>query len=280
MKNLKKIGLAMVIFTSFTSFAFAGSKKSKAKKVPYTVAQRYFVNNTVEDGVFFYPKITNQEEFDKLFGMATVMGKNGSPTPIDFSKQYVIAVIDMISNKEVKLEPKSLLKLGTDITFTYLKTEETSTSSTYFRRCLILVVDKKYDGKVTIEDANQQGKIAFKVADRYFVNNTVEKGEFFYPKITTQEEFDKLFGMAPIMGENGMPTEIDFSKQFVIAIIDAETNKQVEFSVESLVKKDGVITLNYRKTDGLVEQNASYRYCFLVIVDKINDGEVKFALQK
>ena len=39
-----------------------------------------------------YPKITTEEEFNKLFGMATIMGKDGKPTAIDFTKQFVLGV--------------------------------------------------------------------------------------------------------------------------------------------------------------------------------------------
>src|SRR5262245_32199737 len=55
------------------------------RTVPYTIAQRYFVNNTYHDGDLADPKITSQAEFNKFFSAAAIMGKNGRPTKIDFT---------------------------------------------------------------------------------------------------------------------------------------------------------------------------------------------------
>lgn len=280
MKNWKKISFMMVLFTGVTLGACAETTKAKAKKVPYQVAQRYFVKNTVEDGMFFYPKITTQEAFDDLFGMATVMGKNGAPTPIDFSKQYVIAVVDGITNATVELTAKSLIQNNDAITLTYNRTEVGKSASASFRHCLILVVDKKYKGNVIIENVNKQQGIPFQIAKRYFVSNALENGEFFYPGITSKEEFEKLFGMAPVMGKDGTPTPIDFSKQYVIAIVNQETKGGVEFTVNNLLKENGVITLNYSKTEAASTEGATFRYCLLLVVDKAYGGEVKFQLAK
>ena len=52
--------------------------------------------------------------------------------------------------------------------------------------------------------------IAFEIAKNYFFKNNQEIPSS--PKITTAEEFGKLFGMATTMGEDGKPTEIDFTK--------------------------------------------------------------------
>src|SRR5690606_11717534 len=61
--------------------------------IPYVLAQNYFVKNTIgEDRNGIY-KIETQAAFDELFSPAASMGKDGKPTPIDFEKQYVIAII-------------------------------------------------------------------------------------------------------------------------------------------------------------------------------------------
>src|SRR5690606_421082 len=144
------------------------------KKVPYTAGANYFVSNQVEDRVLFEPKITSQSDFDQLFGMATVMGKNGKPTSIDFSKQYVIAYIDQSSNRTVNLKVKSLTQTGDKITLTISKTHSGKESSATFRKYLILIVDKKYSGEVELITTPQpKGTIPFKLANRYFVKNTV-----------------------------------------------------------------------------------------------------------
>lgn len=276
MKNLKKIGLLMMIVATFGSAALAETMKSKDKKIPYTVAKRYFVSNTVENGSFVFPKITTQEGFDKLFGMAAVMGKDGTPTPIDFSKQFVIAVIDPVTGNSVELTAKSLTKKDNTLTFTYSRKEQVvSNSSAAFRHLLLVVVDKKYEGNVLIRDADQRESIPFVLGKNYFVSNQVPQGEHVYPKITTSEEYEKLFGMATLMGEGGQPTGIDFSKQYVIAVIKPSSNYHTPVSVESLLRKDGTITLTYSKLGAEKESTAAYRYYLIVIVDKSYEGEVK-----
>lgn len=120
------------------------------KEVPYEVAKNYFVKNTVGDGILTL-KITTQEEFDKYFGSAATMGENGKPTGIDFSKQYVIAVIGESTNKSVVAEPLSLTKDGNVITLTY-KWEEGTQEQTYTARHQIaVIVANEYQGEVKYE---------------------------------------------------------------------------------------------------------------------------------
>ena len=54
-----------------------------------------------------------------------------------------------------------------------------------------------------VEDNEESSEVAFEVAKNYFFKNDQVIPE--YPKITTEEEFNKLFGMATTMGENGKP---------------------------------------------------------------------------
>lgn len=266
---MKNIALIAIICLGFSTMADA----QKTKKIPYKVANRYFVNNSVKDGLQAFPKITSEEEFNKLFGMAAVMGKNGTPTNIDFSKQYVIAIIDEITNKSVKLTAESLTQNKENITFTYEKQEGKDAGSAYFRHCLIIIVDKKYDGNVTIKNTDNEEIIPYIPGHRFFVNNTVEEGLLLKTKITSQEEFDKYFGLAAVMGEGGLPTHIDFSRQYVIAVINPSADNIAETTVNNLTKKDGIITLTYT-TDNL-EPGDSYRTCFLVVVDNQYTGEVQ-----
>lgn len=59
--------------------------------------------------------------------------------------------------------------------------------------------------------------VPFAIAQNYFVLNDAPKPAS--PKITTKAEFDRIFGNATLMGEQGQPTPIDFEQQFVIAIV-------------------------------------------------------------
>lgn len=267
---MRKIGfLLMLIMIGGNVFG------QKSKKVAYKAAQNYFVKNTVSEGVMVFPKITTEKEFEKFFGMAPLMGKGGQPTPIDFSKQYVIAVIDDLSYNPKGLDPVSLLKNGSEITFTF-KRESGGEGSAQFRRCLILIIDKKHEGNVIIKDQNGTEFIPYTVANRYFVKNTVENKTMVLSDITSEEQFENYFGMATVMGEDGQPTPIDFSKQFVIAFINESSEDAVNYTFNSLIRKNNETTLVYRKEGGT--PGDSYRYCAILIVDKKYAENIKIQL--
>ena len=61
--------------------------------VAFQIAKNYFFKN--DQKIPANPKITTEEEFNKLFGMATTMGKDGMPTDIDFSKSYMTMFISL-----------------------------------------------------------------------------------------------------------------------------------------------------------------------------------------
>ncbi len=114
----------------------------KKAEVPYTIAKRYFIKNDVKE---VPNKITNKNEFDKYFGKATVMGKNGQSTKIDFNKEFVIAVATKAVEREIKLEPVSLIKEDNQLLFEYTITEGQETSHTS-HPFLLLIVPKDMDG--------------------------------------------------------------------------------------------------------------------------------------
>ncbi len=68
-------------------------------------------------------------------------------------------------------------------------------------------------------DAVNSTEVPYQEAKNYFVKNTYGEEENANLKIETQELFDKIFGPAPVMGEGGKPTAIDFAKQYVVAYI-------------------------------------------------------------
>ncbi len=126
----------------------------------------------------------------------------------------------------------------------------------------------------TVETQNQtkMTNIAFTVAKNYFVNNTVTKLD--NPKIETAEKFNENFGMATTMGEEGRPTDIDFSKQFVVAVILPETDLETSITPISLQKNTkNEIILNYKSIVGQ-KQTYKTRPNFAIIVDKKENGNI------
>ena len=79
---------------------------------------------------------------------------------------------------------------------------------------------------VPAEGDKASNEVAFEVAKNYFFKNDQKIPSS--PKITTAEEFGKLFGMATTMGENGKPTPIDFTKKFVLAIVQPRKSLQTD----------------------------------------------------
>ena len=87
-------------------------------------------------------------------------------------------------------------------------------------------------------------------------------------KITSQVEFDSIFGMAAFMGKGGEPTKIDFARSFVIAKVLPETDLQTQLRPLSLVKTDAnTLTLHYRLLQR-GRQSFSTVPMFLLVVDR------------
>ncbi|WP_306349739.1 hypothetical protein [Flavobacterium sp. '19STA2R22 D10 B1'] len=118
------------------------------KEVPFVIAKNYFVKNNYQGkDSTEVKKISSQAEFDVVFGAAALMGKEGKPTPIDFSKQHAIAVIHPVTDKATSLDAPTLSTNGTTLDFSYqLKVGEKQSYSIH--PYLLLVVDNEYQGDI------------------------------------------------------------------------------------------------------------------------------------
>ena len=130
----------------------------KHEEVPYTKLERYFFKNNAE--IPTNPKIDTREQFDSLFGMATVMGPNGRPTEVDFTKQFVIAVVLPVTNQATELDDERLvywkdLLNSTNLEFHYSIDRDEDTLSWSMQPILLIAVDRQYDAeKVYIREVN------------------------------------------------------------------------------------------------------------------------------
>jgi hypothetical protein len=161
--KLKWIAIS-IVFSVF--FIACQSKKMEDKKpaiaetktaaiqdtIPYAVAQNYFVKNTVK--AIENPKIENEADFNFYFGAATTMGKNGKPTAIDFAKEFAIAVVLPKTDTATTIQPLALIQTkDQSLVFEYkviLGNKQSYTS----RPFLLVVVDKKFDGNVSLKQIN------------------------------------------------------------------------------------------------------------------------------
>ena len=116
------------------------------ENVPFREAKNYFVKNNV-DAAIDNLKFETQQEFDQVFGMATTMGENGKPTPIDFSKEFAVAQIEDPSTQSVSLKPISIRKNSNILEIKYKKVIGENQSYTA-QTSMILIIDRKYEGDI------------------------------------------------------------------------------------------------------------------------------------
>jgi len=113
-------------------------------QIPYKIAKNYFVNNTYRSNSLQEKKINNANTFNEIFGMATVMGENGKPTAIDFSKEFVIALIGEVSENEISYTPISLKEKDGQLSFEYaIHTKQAS--GALMQSSLIMIVDRQFE---------------------------------------------------------------------------------------------------------------------------------------
>lgn len=121
--------------------------------VPYSIAKGYFVKNTFTKDYINSPQIKTKKAFDAIFGMATIMGPDGKPTEINFKTHYVIAVTEKLSEYDTQINPLSLKKKGSKIIL-QCKIETGAKQTALMKPLLLLIVDKKYKGKVEVFSTN------------------------------------------------------------------------------------------------------------------------------
>ena len=132
----------IIAFTMLLLLVACDSKGPK--EVPFTVAERYFFNNGQE--IPSDPKITTEEAFKTFFGMATVMGEGGKPTPIDFDKQFVLAVVLPTTTISTDITPKKVEVTEDYINYSYDIVCGKELSYT-IQPVSIIILDKKYRDK-------------------------------------------------------------------------------------------------------------------------------------
>lgn len=105
--------------------------------------------------------------------------------------------------------------------------------------------------------------VPFVMADHYFVKNDVQTLP--HGAITSQEEFYRYFGEAAVMG--GQPTNINFQKQFAIAVCAPQTNHHTVISPASLKLGGQNLTFTYHIEKG-EQMGYTIQPLLLIVVDK------------
>lgn len=108
--------------------------------------------------------------------------------------------------------------------------------------------------------------VDYTVANGYFVRNDAPKD---IPAIiSTRPEFESVFGMATVMGPDGRPTAIDFSKQCVVPVILPPTQHPTELIVEKVSKSDGAITVSCSALKDAQAATFIMQPCAVVVIDR------------
>lgn len=114
--------------------------------IPYLLTHNYFINNDVDS----LPEvITSEAEFSKYIGMAAVMGKDGQPTEIDFSTQFIIVAAVAPTDIATEITPVSLAQEDGSLIFTCKITNGEKQTFT-IHPFVMVAVDKKYQMPVKI----------------------------------------------------------------------------------------------------------------------------------
>lgn len=98
-----------------------------------------------------------------------------------------------------------------------------------------------------IDDASTP--VPYTPLENYFVRNDVDCSKQQRLIIDNQRDFERYFGMAATMG--GMPTEVNWNKQYVLAIILPETNRSTSIEpVNVKVSDNQCVVFSYHITKG------------------------------
>ena len=107
-------------------------------------------------------------------------------------------------------------------------------------------MDKMYAAQKIDEVATP---IQFTTLENYFVRNDVDCSKQQRLIINSKAEFEKYFGMAAHMG--GMPTAVNWNKQFVIALVMPETKRATAiYPVNVKATDNNILVFSYMVKKG------------------------------
>ncbi|WP_326377882.1 hypothetical protein [Myroides pelagicus] len=118
------------------------------KNITYMEGKQYYVNNTYSNKQVESIKLETKEDFEEIFSPAAVMGEGGLPTPIDFDKSFVLAVIGTEVNQSTLFEVISLKDRGEFLELIYSYKVEGEKLSYSLHPFFFVIVDKKYSKDV------------------------------------------------------------------------------------------------------------------------------------
>jgi hypothetical protein len=124
--------------------------------------------------------------------------------------------------------------------------------------------------------AAEPAKLAFDTYSGYFVSNKFEPdaGESFVV-ITDQEQFDKVFGVAFVMGDKSHRLPKDAFKSVMVVAAIKRGSAVVEYKVASVTEAKGVVELRYATTS-TKSDTATFACPLIVSIPKGDYKAVQF----
>ncbi|MBN2694035.1 hypothetical protein JXR93_05190 [bacterium] len=126
-------------------------KEESLKTVPFSFAKNYFVKNSASEESLKINKIESIDVFESIFGMATLMGDNGTPTVIDFKNQFLVSYIVPETDIKTEINVKNIIQNEKNELVVNLEIKEGEKQSFTSQPFILLIVDKKYNGDVVIK---------------------------------------------------------------------------------------------------------------------------------
>ena len=90
--------------------------------------------------------------------------------------------------------------------------------------------------------------IPYVVLDNYYVRNDIDCSKQQRLIIDNEQDFNAVFGPAAVMG--GLPTDINWKKQYVIALILPETDRTTNVMPKDVQQSPGNIIFKYQLNRG------------------------------
>ena len=110
--------------------------------------------------------------------------------------------------------------------------------------------------------------------NNYYVNNNFSNGTHKLV-IQNQHDFESVFGYGAVMGRNGQPTSIDFNRQFVVAVILPETNRQTSIETALVRRLGDKLYFSYIIEEGHATSYTMRPYT-AIVVDRMEPSNVVF----
>lgn len=119
MKRFVRLMVVLLVACVVSSCSITRELEQNASPIAFTEVNNYFVKNNSVPQKLLRKVINTESEFRAIFGEAAVMGSNGQPTPINFKRQFVLAVVSPVTDTDTQMYPLSVLQNGNAIIFNY-----------------------------------------------------------------------------------------------------------------------------------------------------------------